>query len=919
MVLISGIIVCQTGYTLEILEIVTGITTMDGITPDPLNALSNGHPTLGIVDSSLFPTIRQGANTSLGADLSYSNWDTKPPVAEGSKAVRGLRLSTRGTRQRLIGNAGNDVLDASRGAGKNYLKGNGGNDRLLAGRSDRLFGDAGNDSLDARRGRGGNILSGGAGNDTIYAKTRDTVDGSTGDDILWAGAGSNNLRGGAGRDRFFIADRALPTSFNTIRDFQVGIDSISVNALPGVTQFSDLTLTQQGADTLISVQGRAIALLTGITASSLSGQQLGGGGSGGSTISVSNVSVSERDAGTTTVAVDVTLSATHTTPVTVSYQTVAGTAAANTDFTPTSGTLTFAPGETTKAIAVNVINDTLDEFDETFSVVLSNPINGTLGNSQAQIIILDNDSSVITASATQSDGSKTNNIDAGYDFFLYDITPNGNYRRDEDGNATNNVGIYSGAIENFTGYLREVGIDPFLRFNRLGIGAEADAFDDLVISQALTLDLRAQYIPRGGTITLPDGTTEIAPINRVEYRLTNNRLRDEAGIFEWTLILSTGLFEESVIDPISAVNSIEYIIANQLLAKADQIRFSVTSTTNPQELFVVNDAININPNGIGSGTPPPRVVSRTTPPDIPRPMPYNNAIAPINDTIATATDTGLSSSGFRRFILNTAVGVVPTDFSDPGQSRDVDIYRVQLNSGEALSIDIDGDFPQLNSYIRVFDANGTQVAFNDNGTAPGELAGNDSYLEFQPTTTGVYYVAVSGAGNSTYNSQVANSGALGDAGEYTLEMIIRESNGTIRTALDVELAESFGFFSTATRIGDLITFTPGIDVDLYRVQLTAGDTLTMDIDTTGFPAGQGVDSVLRLFNASGTPLRFSNDGAAPGEALSTDSYISHTVTASGVYYIGVSGFGNSSYDPLTGGNVANGDFGTYILVLTRNA
>ncbi|WP_339384464.1 DVUA0089 family protein [Oscillatoria sp. FACHB-1407] len=893
---------------------------MDGITPDPLNALSNGYPTLGTIDSSLFPTVQREANASSGADLSYSKLDAKPYAAAGSKAIRGLRLSTRGTRQRLVGNAGNDILDASRGAGKNFLKGNGGNDRLSAGRSDRLFGDAGNDLLDARRGRGSNLLSGGVGNDTIYAKTRETVDGGIGDDILWAGSGGSNLRGGAGRDRFWLADRTLPSSTNIIRDFQVGVDSLNVKAIPGVTQFSDLTLTQQGADTLISVQGRAIALLKGILASSLSGQQLGGGGGGssGPTISTSNVSVSERDTGVTQAVVDVTLSAASTTPVTVSYQTVAATATASADFTPVSGTLTFAPGETAKAIAIDIINDTVDELDETFSLVLSSPVNGALGNSQAQITILDNDSSVITASATQSDGSKTNNIDAGYDFFLYDITPDGNYRRDEDGNATNDVGIYSGAIENFTGYLREVGIDPFLRFNRLGIGAEADGFDDLVISQALTLDLRAQYIPRGGTITLPDGTTEIATTNRVEYRLTNNRLRDEAGIFEWTLILSTGMFEESVIDPISAVNSIEYIIANQLLARADQIRFSVTSTTNPQGLFIVNDAININPNGIGGGTPPPRVVTRSTPPDIPRPVPYNNAIAPTNDTIATATDTGLSSSGFRRFFLFSEVGVIPTDGTSPSPTRDVDLYKVQLNVGETLTVDIDSGFPTLDSVLRIFNANGTQVAFSDDTAAPGEILGEDAYIQFQPTTAGTYYIGISGASNTAYNPFIANSGVLGDAGEYELEIVIREPNSTIATAIDVELGSSFGFFSTSTRIGDIFTLTPGVDIDFYRVQLNAGDVLAIDIDTSAFGAN-GVDSVLRLFNASGTQLRFSNDAAAPGEALSTDSYISYAATASGLYYIGVSGLGNSTYNPLTAAGFANGDSGFYTLILTRNA
>ncbi|MDX2215557.1 MAG: Calx-beta domain-containing protein [Oculatellaceae cyanobacterium bins.114] len=429
---------------------------MDSTTP----ALMVGNPSsiqafsVG-VENSLFPTLHSTANTALGIS-------SIPAESTFSKAVsrQSVRLSTRGTQQRLIGGAGNDFLDASRGTGKNLLKGNGGNDRLLAGQRDRLFGDAGNDVLDARRGRGSNILLAGTGNDIIYAKTRDIADGGIGDDILWAGVGGSNLKGGAGRDRFWIADRTLPTSLNTIRDFQVGTDTIGVNAVPGVTRFDDLTLTQQGTDTLISVQGKAIALLSGITASSLTVQNFVGLQSSQTqppasvpTTSTSNISVSERDTGTTTAAIEVTLSAASTTPVTVNYQTVAATATASEDFAPVNATLTFAPGETTKAIAINVLNDTIDEFDETFNVVLSNPTNATLANTQAQVTILDNDITTLTASGSQSDGSKIDGVSLRYDFDIYDITSTGDYRRDEDGSSTNNLGIFNGAIENFGGFI----------------------------------------------------------------------------------------------------------------------------------------------------------------------------------------------------------------------------------------------------------------------------------------------------------------------------------------------------------------------------------------------------------------------------------------------------------------------------------
>lgn len=80
---------------------------------------------------------------------------------------------------------------------------------------------------------------------------------------------------------------------------------------------------------------------------------------------------------------------------TVSYATEDGTATAGTDYIATVGTLTFAPGETSKTINVPVINDNVLEGDETFSFVLSNPSgDGTVeiqNSSTAVLTIVDND------------------------------------------------------------------------------------------------------------------------------------------------------------------------------------------------------------------------------------------------------------------------------------------------------------------------------------------------------------------------------------------------------------------------------------------------------------------------------------------------------------------------------------------------
>ena len=69
--------------------------------------------------------------------------------------------------------------------------------------------------------------------------------------------------------------------------------------------------------------------------------------------------------------------------VTVDYRTSPGTATEGADYTATSGTVTFAPGDTAKTISVPIVDDDVEDSGETFSVTLSNPTNATLGNHTA--------------------------------------------------------------------------------------------------------------------------------------------------------------------------------------------------------------------------------------------------------------------------------------------------------------------------------------------------------------------------------------------------------------------------------------------------------------------------------------------------------------------------------------------------------
>ena len=64
---------------------------------------------------------------------------------------------------------------------------------------------------------------------------------------------------------------------------------------------------------------------------------------------------------------------------------------ADSDYVAGAGQLDFAPGETSKMVLIEVIGDVATEGDETFDVVLSSPVNATLGNATDVVTIVDND------------------------------------------------------------------------------------------------------------------------------------------------------------------------------------------------------------------------------------------------------------------------------------------------------------------------------------------------------------------------------------------------------------------------------------------------------------------------------------------------------------------------------------------------
>ena len=108
-------------------------------------------------------------------------------------------------------------------------------------------------------------------------------------------------------------------------------------------------------------------------------------------ISIGDVTINEESVGQTTAVLTVRLSATTTDQVTVDYMTADDTAVGGVDYTPRSGTLTFAPGQISQTVFVPITGDTLDEPNETFFVFLFNATNANFSDNMAIVTILDND------------------------------------------------------------------------------------------------------------------------------------------------------------------------------------------------------------------------------------------------------------------------------------------------------------------------------------------------------------------------------------------------------------------------------------------------------------------------------------------------------------------------------------------------
>ena len=223
-----------------------------------------------------------------------------------------------------------------------------------------------------------------------------------------------------------------------------------------------------------------------------------------------------------------------------------------------------------------------------------------------------------------------------------------------------------------------------------------------------------------------------------------------------------------------------------------------------------------------------------------------------NSTIAEANALGLSAD-------NPSVslgGITGLSFLD--LPEDVDFYSFNLEEGQTVSLDVDADnwntldlrglpivYPGLDEIqrpdteLRLFDAEGNELAANNDGAAPGEAFSRDPYLKFTAEEAGTYYVGVSQLGNRNYDPNVARSGSGWTFPEVGVFFGPYELTATLTEGDD---GGGTGSGLTGTDDADMLMGTDGDDL---LDGLFGDDTYTGGAGADQFVLGlaQGVDTI----------------------------------------------------------------------------
>ncbi|NJN29416.1 MAG: hypothetical protein HC824_02315 [Synechococcales cyanobacterium RM1_1_8] len=250
---------------------------------------------------------------------------------------------------------------------------------------------------------------------------------------------------------------------------------------------------------------------------------------------------------------------------------------------------------------------------------------------------------------------------------------------------------------------------------------------------------------------------------------------------EQTATITLAAFDETTNPQIPAANALEGIEEFTFTVQPG-VGYAVAPGASAVTLTIADnpDSVVITPpdgDGGGGGGTAPAIPVETE----------------FNDTIADATDTGLSVFN-TSFTLQGAINSTRATRNLIDATEDVDMYAFQAQAGDTVRIDVDSisytiegiDREQrVDTELRIFNAAGEELVLNTEAPAPGELftSGRDAYVEFTATEAGTYYAGVALLSNRAYDPNVAGSGSGRvfpnsgiNVGEYTIQFDLAPIN-----------------------------------------------------------------------------------------------------------------------------------------------
>ena len=402
-------------------------------------------------------------------------------------------------------------------------------------------------------------------------------------------------------------------------------------------------------------------------------------------LGLNSASVQEGDSGTTTMTFTARLTDANgqtqasTKTITANYQVLSesnDTATAGKDYTATSGTITFAPGETSKTIDVSVMGDTEVEGNETFTVkwtgwenvwLISYTTIGTINNDDTAPNPTPTPDPVISATVTIADASASEGDALSFTVTLDNAVPNGLTVTPSYTNGTAASTDYTANTNalNFTGTAGET--QTFTVATTEDTDVEANETFTVGLTASGTTHSVTASDTATGTILNDDSTPESTSMNAAAVTITN-ALADEGDALSFSVALNKAVPGGFTLTPSftdgTAVQGSDYT------ANTAAITFS--GTAGETQTFTVATVEDKTPETVENFT-----IAFTVSGTTHRVTVTNSAIAAIRDddnTLVTATASATASSG------NTITIKSPRD--PVTRETGVPVRRPQADLGE---------------------------------------------------------------------------------------------------------------------------------------------------------------------------------------------------------------------------------------------